>query len=109
MSVIFITKLIWDKMEKNYLEGLKTSVNKTETGHEVIYELNEKVGRTIYKEFILPGINKPIRQKGYILTNVDMVPIIEELNKRYKLEGGELETLRRQIMEDSLRILKNSQ
>ena len=96
-------------MEKNYLEGLKTSVNKTETGYEVIYELNEKVGRCIYKEFTLPGINKPIRQKGYILTNVDMVPIIEELNKRYKLEGGELETLRRQIMEDSLRILNNSQ
>lgn len=96
-------------MSKNYLEGLKTSVEVLSETYLVRYELNDKVGECVYKEFKLPGINKPLRQSDYILTNVDFFPIVEELNKTYKFNEGDLEILQRQIREDSLRILKDSQ
>lgn len=94
---------------KNYLEGLNTSVEVLPDTYVVRYELNNKVGECTYKEFRLPGTNKPIRQKDYILVHVNFFPIVEELNKEYNFNEGDLESLQRQIREDSLRILKDSQ
>lgn len=94
---------------KNYLKGLKTKVEVLSEGYTVIYEINEKVGRCTYKEFNLPGLRKPLKQSDYILTHVEFSPIIEELNKEYNFNEGDLEVLQRQIREDSLRILKDSQ
>ena len=109
MSVIFINKLLRTKMEKNYLDGINTRIEKRESGYSIIYELNGKVGECLYTYFRLKGNRKPIRQNDFILNRVDMSPIIEELDKRYHFKDGDLITIRRQIMDDSLRILKNSQ
>lgn len=96
-------------MSKNYLEGLKTSVEVLSETYVVRYELNNEVGECTYKEFSLPGVNKPIKQKDYILVHVNFFPIVEELNKTYNFNEGDLDILQRQIREDSLRILKDSQ
>lgn len=93
----------------NYLKGIPTRVETLLNDHIVIYELNGKVGKCGYKSFSLPGKRKPLKQRDYILTHIEFSPIIEELNKVYNFKSGDLEELKRQIREDSLRILKDSQ
>lgn len=96
-------------MDKNYLKGVNTRIEKRDSGYCVIYELNGEVGECLYTYFRLKGKRKPIRQNDYMLSKVEMSPLIEELDKIYHFKEEDLITIRRQIMDDSLRILKNSQ
>jgi hypothetical protein len=96
-------------MGKNYVKGINKTLSVIMDEYIVNYYLNDKVGKCGYKKFTLPGKNKPIRTMDYLLTNVDMVEIIGEINKQSPLSEGDLETLNTQIREDSLMFLKDSQ
>ena len=109
MSVIFIVNLICTNMGKNYVNEIKKTLSVILDEYIVNYHLNDKVGKCGYKKFTLPGKNKPIKTMDYLLVNVDMVQIIEEINKQSPLSEGDLDTIQRQIREDSLRFLKDSQ
>lgn len=96
-------------MGKNYVNEIKKTLSVILDEYIVNYHLNDKVGKCGYKKFILPGKNKPIKTMDYLLVNVDMVQIIEEINKQSPLSEGDLDTIQRQIREDSLKFLKDSQ
>lgn len=96
-------------MGKNYVNEIRKTLSVIMDEYIVNYYLNDKVGKCGYKRFTLPGKNKPIRTTDYLLTNVDMVEIIDEINKQSPLSEDDLDNIQRQIREDSLEFLKNSQ
>jgi hypothetical protein len=96
-------------MGKNYVNDIRKTLSVIMDEYIVNYHLNDKVGKCGYKKFTLPGKNKPIRTMDYLLINVDMVEIIDEINKQSPLSEDDLDNIQRQIREDSLEFLKNSQ
>jgi len=89
----------------NLLSPFTTDVSKSGDTYVITYKKNEYVGSVIYKEHNMSGVNKPIRQKVYMIILSDMGDVIEYINKITPLSDNDLGDMNKIIRDDSLQRL----
>ena len=86
----------------NLLSPFTTDIILSGDTYVINYKKDEYVGNVIYKEHNMTGVNKPIRQKVYMIISSDMGDVIEYINKISPLSDGDIITINKIIRDDSL-------
>lgn len=92
-------------MEKQYLNDIPVRVEQKDNTYRVVYEVGNFSGWCEYVLYETKGVNKPIVQRNYIMTNTDMGDIIEYLHKKSPLSSEDFNEVSKLIREHSLRVL----
>ena len=96
------TSISFPNSVSNLLSPFTTDVNKSGDTYVITYKKDEYVGSVIYKEHNMSGVNKPIRQKVYMIILSDMGDVIEYINKITPLSDNDLGDMNKIIRDDSL-------
>ena len=86
----------------NQLSPFNTNIISSGDSYIITYKKDEYEGNVIYKESIIRGTNKPIRQKVYMIISSDMGDVIEYINKISPLSDGDITNINKIIRDDSL-------
>ena len=94
-------------MEKQYLNDIHVRVEQKDNIYRVVYEVGNFSGWCEYVLYETKGVNKPIVQRNYIMTNTDMGDIIEYLHKKSPLSSEDLSSINKLIRDHSLSVVQN--
>ena len=86
----------------NLLSPFTTDIILSGDTYVITYKNDVYEGNVIYKESIIRGTNKPIRQKVYMIISSDMGDVIEYINKISPLTDGDITNINKIIRDDSL-------
>lgn len=86
----------------NLLSPFTTDIILSGDTYVITYKNDEYVGNVIYREHNMTGVNKPIRQKVYMIISSDMGDVIEYINKISPLTDGDITNINKIIRDDSL-------
>ena len=86
----------------NLLSPFSTTIQLSGDTYVITYKNDVYEGNVIYKEHNMTGVNKPIRQKVYMIISSDMGDVIEYINKISPLTDGDITNINKIIRDDSL-------
>ena len=86
----------------NLLSPFSTDIILSGDTYVITYKNDVYEGNVIYKEHNMTGVNKPIRQKVYMIISSDMGDVIEYINKISPLTDGDITNINKIIRDDSL-------
>ena len=86
----------------NLLSPFTTDIILSGDTYVITYKNDVYEGNVIYKEHNMTGVNKPIRQKVYMIISSDMGDVIEYINKISPLTDGDITNINKIIRDDSL-------
>ena len=86
----------------NLLSPFNTNIISSGDSYIITYKNDVYEGNVIYKEHNMTGVNKPIRQKVYMIISSDMGDVIEYINKISPLTDGDITNINKIIRDDSL-------
>lgn len=89
-------------MTKHHLKDIPHTIQQIEDKFQVIYEIKNFSGYCEYVLYETKGVNKPIKQKVWLMTHSDMGDIIEYLHKKSPLSSEDFSNINMLIREDSL-------
>ena len=93
-------KNMYQQSRVEYLKNLSTEIIREGEYTRVIYTLNERTGVVKYHE--LPPFSKLQPVSHLLMVEVNMIDIIDEINKTTPLSDDDLPKLQMEIREDSL-------
>ena len=86
----------------NLLSPFSTDIILSGDTYVITYKNDVYEGNVIYREHNMTGVNKPIRQKVYMIISSDMGDVIEYINKISPLTDGDITNINKIIRDDSL-------
>ena len=89
-------------MTKHHLKDIPHTIQQVEDKFQVIYEIGNFSGYCEYVLYETKGVNKPIKQRVWLMTTSDMGDIIEYLHKKSPLSSEDFSNINMLIREDSL-------
>ena len=91
----------------NLLSPFTTDIILSGDTYVITYKNDEYVGNVIYREHNMTGVNKPIRQKVYMIISSDMGDVIEYIHKKTPLSPERFNEVQMGIRTHSLTQLIN--